>query len=485
MKKKIIAFIWFATNLSLVLNLQAQIEFTKAPEPPGQGEGGGINFDHGTWKEILAKAKKEDKLVFVDVYTSWCGPCKQMSKEVFVQKMAGDVCNTSFINYKIDAEKGEGTGIAKKYGVVSYPTYLYVNGDGVLFYRSGGSMPLEKFLQESANALTEFKDPMPLPLWEAQYEGKKNDKKFVWEYLKKRQKLGLANGDLLDRYASLCTKEELLQKEIISSLLENENQNVDGAFYIFLLQHKEEVYKQAALESMDQLNGMLMWAAQMDISRAITKRDKKLLDKIIAALLSLPADNSPIEWRGEEARIRFYTKTKEEKELIDVLKRYSAMLLNYDGSIIRKADSVSLQKFNQAVANGEMKDWQPEQIESSRKFYGEAESMGFAYRFGALTQAAFNGVNDKRILTEALQWSEAASQYSGNFSILETKAGLLYKLGRVKEALAVQEKALSAFDSMKMENLPIQQRLQDELQKMKEGKQTWGLEQQSSVSTKI
>ena len=64
----------------------------------------GINFDHGTWKEVLAKAKAEDKLVFVDVYTSWCGPCKKMAAEVFPLADVGQLFNPNFVNYKIDAE---------------------------------------------------------------------------------------------------------------------------------------------------------------------------------------------------------------------------------------------------------------------------------------------------------------------------------------------------------------------------------------------
>ena len=37
-----------------------------------------INFEKGTFKEILAKAKKEKKLVFMDAFAVWCGPCKLM-----------------------------------------------------------------------------------------------------------------------------------------------------------------------------------------------------------------------------------------------------------------------------------------------------------------------------------------------------------------------------------------------------------------------
>lgn len=90
----------------------------------------GIKFESGSLKTILAKAKAEKKLVFLDAYASWCGPCKRMASEVFTQKKVGDYFNATFVNAKFDLEKGEGIEIAKKYGVNRYPTFLLLDGDG-------------------------------------------------------------------------------------------------------------------------------------------------------------------------------------------------------------------------------------------------------------------------------------------------------------------------------------------------------------------
>ena len=60
--------------------------------------------DSCTWKEILTKAKAENKTIFVDVYTKWCGPCKHVSETVFPQEKLGEYYNSRFINFKIDAE---------------------------------------------------------------------------------------------------------------------------------------------------------------------------------------------------------------------------------------------------------------------------------------------------------------------------------------------------------------------------------------------
>ena len=65
----------------------------------------GIQFFGGNWEEAIETAKKEHKLIFVDAYAEWCGPCKRMAKEVFTQKELGDFFNKYFINVKMDMEK--------------------------------------------------------------------------------------------------------------------------------------------------------------------------------------------------------------------------------------------------------------------------------------------------------------------------------------------------------------------------------------------
>lgn len=105
-----------------------------------------IQFQELPFKDIIAKAKKEKKLVFIDAYASWCGPCKMMEKNVFPQKSVKEYFNTNFINARFDMEKGEGRDIASKFGVRSYPTYLFLNGEGELVSRNTGYMEEGMFL---------------------------------------------------------------------------------------------------------------------------------------------------------------------------------------------------------------------------------------------------------------------------------------------------------------------------------------------------
>lgn len=119
-----------------------------------QAQNRSIVFETGNWASVLEKAKKENKPVFVDAFTTWCGPCKQMAKTVFTNDSVADYFNTKFVNYKFDMEKGEGIEFAKKYQVNCYPNLIIVNGDGTLMHRSAGMLAPPVFLAFARTGLT-------------------------------------------------------------------------------------------------------------------------------------------------------------------------------------------------------------------------------------------------------------------------------------------------------------------------------------------
>ena len=87
------------------------------------------DFRHINLNEALAAAKKEKKLVFVDFYTDWCGPCKKMASQTFPDKTLGDFMYKKFVCIKLNAEK-EGAADAKRLGVTAYPTFYVLDANG-------------------------------------------------------------------------------------------------------------------------------------------------------------------------------------------------------------------------------------------------------------------------------------------------------------------------------------------------------------------
>ena len=100
-----------------------------------------------TLEQAAAKAKAENKLVFMDCYTQWCGPCKKMAKDVFTQEMVGAYMNPKFVNIKVDMESDYGTPLAKKLQITAYPTFVIFNGDAKEVGRFLGSSDGVKFIE--------------------------------------------------------------------------------------------------------------------------------------------------------------------------------------------------------------------------------------------------------------------------------------------------------------------------------------------------
>ena len=89
-----------------------------------------VKFEKEDFNSTLVKAKTENKLIFIDFYTSWCGPCLKFTQTVLTDEEVGKYMNSTFINLKYDAEKGEGITLSKKYNVKSYPTLLIIDHEG-------------------------------------------------------------------------------------------------------------------------------------------------------------------------------------------------------------------------------------------------------------------------------------------------------------------------------------------------------------------
>ena len=130
--------LWLPALLLVVLAFQPTTAALRGTPPTAvhtkklitKSDAEGIQFTEAAWKDILKKAKAEKKVIFLDAYASWCGPCKLLQKNVFTKKAVGDFYNSKFINVKMDMEKGEGPALSQVYPLEAYPTLLYIDANG-------------------------------------------------------------------------------------------------------------------------------------------------------------------------------------------------------------------------------------------------------------------------------------------------------------------------------------------------------------------
>jgi thioredoxin-related protein len=129
--------LWVMLCLALAVNVKA----------------GELEYFNKPWKEVLAKAKAENKYIVVDCYTDWCGWCKVMDKETMTNDEVIVMLHQNYIAVKMDMEHGEGVKMAMKYHVSGFPSFLYFNPEGRYVYQSAGYQKKDAFLAELKKVL--------------------------------------------------------------------------------------------------------------------------------------------------------------------------------------------------------------------------------------------------------------------------------------------------------------------------------------------
>lgn len=152
-----------------------------------------IQFEHSSWAQVMKKARQEKKMIFIDAYTSWCGPCKLMAKEVFTRDEVADYYNKHFICIKYDVEKDKTIPMKNPYGISCYPTFLYLTPDGEVVHKVVGSCEPDEFIAWAKKAA----DPeQNLSGLEKRYRAGENNPALLKQYARV----------LLDAYSTECDK---------------------------------------------------------------------------------------------------------------------------------------------------------------------------------------------------------------------------------------------------------------------------------------
>ncbi|MFN4365173.1 thioredoxin family protein [Chryseobacterium hispalense] len=347
----------------------------------------GIKFEDTNFNTILAKAKKENKLIFIDAYASWCGPCKLMVKNVFPQKAVGDYYNSHFVNAKIDMEKGEGIELAKKYNVKAFPTYLFVDGNGEVVHRTLGYVEENDFIQFAKDA----GDPNKrLGALKQKFENGEKDP----EFLKNLAGLTMYNdaefaARVMDRYFSGKTE---LDREDVQMML-SATQSTDSPLYKTFVAKKAEITKILPAERYDAFDKNIK--VNTAIRKAYNADTKKWNDSYFMT----------------EAQ-KFLTKEEAEK----ILKRAKSSRALKDKDIAAY-EKITIELYKDPSAST------------------SEELNSIAWNF-------FENVTSKASLEKAVTWAQESVKKSENYANTDTLANLYNKTGDKKNAKLWAEKSI-------------------------------------------
>lgn len=355
-----------------------------------------IQFNAGNFKTLLETARKENKIIFIDAYTTWCGPCKNMAKNVFTQDGVADYYNANFINAKIDMEKGEGIEIAKQYSVNCYPNLLYIDANGNVIHRTAGFHKAEDFIALGKTA-KEGKETFPKK--RAAFEKEGITSKNITPFLELVHSTCLDASSSLDSYFASLGEDEFLEP-VNWNLIRDERQDYQSREFRYLFKNyrefeakfpPQEVQTKIVTVSLGYFNPeMNQQPVPMDAFNAKKEAFKK--------------ENFPYAERTLwEADLLVAKKGGDTKTFYDLL---------YKGLFIHSGkDSKRLNKY--------------------------------AWEF-------FEKVSDKTYLSRAEEWAKQSVELDAQYYNLDTYANLLYKNGKVKEA---EENAIKSIEKAKKEGL--------------------------------
>ena len=341
-----------------------------------------INFIKGSFSDALSKAKEQNKLVFVDCFTTWCGPCKWMSANIFTNDTVQKYFNEKFVCIALDMEKGEGKDVAKKYAVKNYPTFLWLNSEGNDIHRSVGATDAQNFLAIAGQAI----DPAGnLSYMQRQYTSGNREPALVLKYA----------HSLKDAYD---TKYQTVADEYFSTLPENELASVNNwkAIHKFTPTINSHTYnvisKSRSLFNdrygKDSVDNLMDNLALNSLDFAKQQKDSVMLKNVIIKLKE--SNNPDVLEKGLLGELNFY---KGNKNFI----KYTALAHEYVNAY----------------------------------FLDDPKTLN------AICWTYFMNVNDKDKLAEAEKWIAKSVELDDQYYNTDTYANILHKQGKRKEAIAM------------------------------------------------
>ncbi len=349
----------------------------------------GIKFENSSFSKLLSKAKKEHRLIFIDCYTTWCGPCKWMAKNVFPNDTVALFYNPHFICAEFDMEKGEGIDLAKKYEVKCFPTYLFIDGDGNLVHRVSSTMSVPKFVSLGEDALNPDKQFASL---KKIYEKGTISSPDLIRYMRMRQATCLSNDTEVISFFNRDTS-TLLNNPATWIVLRDFSKGIHSKAFQFLLSNREYFSAQHNADSVDQVMERVYGGAMGNCLYA-----KGGLDTI------------------------GYNKVK--REVLDGKYSFSERL-TLQGDL----------SFYQIT-----KGWNG-YAKTATAFIGAYAENDWS-TLNNVAWVFYESIDDSMYLDTAIAWAKRSVVIEQNYYDTDTYAALLYKRGKMEEAKIQAEKAI-------------------------------------------
>lgn len=285
------------------------------------------------YDEALSAAQQEGKMVFIDFYTDWCGPCKRMSREVFPQDKVGNFLNHKFICIKLNAEK-EGKELAKLFQVKAYPTFLIVNTSKQVVFRLEGAMDTDAFISRIENGI----DPNQKPERLAQrYQSGERSAELINNYAfslmtndKEQEGYQVVN----EYFKTLSNKQRLLPRNLF--LFTRYTVSLDDEKAKFLLQNEALFPKESSQKVTEHLDKLIAMALSSYFSgyrwseKKFHEAEYQWLKQLIKKRNTESADVNEAVFTLIESRV----KNSDEKFLQDCIQQYDILNKVYQETLI-------------------------------------------------------------------------------------------------------------------------------------------------------
>lgn len=362
-----------------------------------------------------------------------------MDKSVFSKAEVGDVFNERFINVRYDAEKGEGKILAENFGVMEYPTYLFVNAEGDIVHKIIGYHTALRLLQEADEASKASKNFVPLRTMEVAYKNGKRDATFLYKLIDKKYRQEGAQSDLLDEYLKYVSPADLKTEKVLQLISQNVTSIRSKGFEV-LLESLNNFLKMTESQQRFVLDG-LSKAKVLSFKKAVAAKDETLFEELIKAVHASSYSSEGALDEERQFRYDFAKLTKNFKHFAIIAHGEAEAIMLKEPAYFDEIDQEKITLFREnALENGLSPTSQRYQtaiqtIEGGSKRAASYQLNEFAYGFLEMT-------NSPAELKNALRWSAYAVKLLETPANWQTYALILQKLGRGKDAKKALKRAI-------------------------------------------